>query len=106
MKKISVKAAVLTPLLTVLSGCSTLSSCVTTEQLAEVGAVAENAQSTASSAATTASSAVATANQASRTADAALEAAGDAAAAADAAMACCNENSRKLDRMFEKAMQK
>ena len=33
-------------------------------------------------------------------------AAGQAQNTADAAMECCNENSQKLDRMFEKAMMK
>ena len=33
-------------------------------------------------------------------------AAGQAQNTADAAMECCNQNSQKLDRMFEKAMMK
>ena len=77
----------------------TLSGCATTEEIARIKTMAENAQSTANSASQRADNAVATANQA-------LDAAQQAQAAADAAAACCNANTNRLDRMFEKAMQK
>jgi hypothetical protein len=67
-----------------LSVCFT-AGCATTSQLEEVKATADNALSTA---------------------QAAQSAAADAKQAADAAQACCNENSEKLDRMFERSMRK
>jgi len=93
MKKISIKATILAAAFALLSGCAT------TEQIAQIRAIAESAQSTANSASSTA-------NTASSVADQALDAARSAQSAADAAMACCNENSGKIDRAFEKAMQK
>ena len=87
----------------ILGGCA---GCVTTEQLAEVRAIAENAQSAADSASSAADAAMSAADNAMSTANQAMDAANSAQSAADAAMACCNENSSKLDRMFEKAMQK
>ena len=100
MKRTLVKATILAAVFMVLGGC------VTTEQLAEVRAIAENAQAAADSAASAANSASSAADNAMSTANQALDAANSAQSAADAAMACCNENSSKLDRMFEKAMQK
>ena len=103
MKKSLVNAATLAAVFMVLGSCA---SCVTTEQLAEVRAIAENAQSAASGAAEAASNAGSSADQATAAANEAMGAAKSAQEAADAANACCNENSSKLDRMFEKAMQK
>ena len=100
MKRTIVKATILAVVLMILGGC------VTTEQLAEVRAIAENAQSVANDAASAASSASAAADSAMKAANQAGDAAASAQSAADAANACCNENSSKLDRMFEKAMQK
>ena len=93
MKRTLVKVTFFAAVLMILGGCATV------EQLNEVRAIAESAQSAANSAASAADSAASAANQA-------MDAASSAQSAADAAMACCNENSSKLDRMFEKAMQK
>lgn len=78
---------------------SMLGGCVTSEQLEEVkaSASAANAKATdaynlAQIANTTASEAAYAAEQAQSTAESALE--------------CCNANSQKLDRMFQKAMMK
>ena len=93
MNRTLIKASILATLLGLLSGCAT------TEQIAQIQATADQALSAARSASDRADNALSTANQA-------LDAARSAQAAADAAQACCNENSTKLDRMFEKAMQK
>ncbi len=93
MNRTLVKITFFAAVLVMLGGCATV------EQLNEVRAIAESAQSAANSAASAADSAAAAANQAA-------SAAASAQSAADAAMACCNENSSKLDRMFEQAMQK
>ena len=76
-----------------------LSGCATTEQIAQIQATADKALETANNAADRANNAQSTANQA-------LDAARKAQAAADAAQACCNENSQKIDRAFEKSMRK
>lgn len=93
MKRTLVKVTFFAAVLMALGGCATV------EQVNEARALAESAQAAASAAAAAADSATAAANQA-------MDAAKAAQAAADAANACCNENSSKLDRMFEKAMQK
>ena len=98
MKRNIIKKTGFATLFAVIIGCA-LSGCVTTEQLAEVRAIAEGAQAAADRAASSADNAMAAANRA-------MDAAEGAQSAADAAAACCNENSSKLDRMFEKAMQK
>lgn len=100
MKKTLVKVTFLAAVLMVLGGCATV------EQLNEVRAIAENAQSAANNAASAAGSASSAADSAAAAANQAASAASEAQSAADAAMACCNENTSKLDRMFEKAMQK
>jgi F0F1-type ATP synthase epsilon subunit len=100
MKRTLIKVTFFAAILMILGGCATV------EQLNEVRAIAENAQSAASSAASAASSAASAADSATSTANSAASAASAAQSAADAALACCNENSSKLDRMFEKAMQK
>jgi len=93
MKITLIKATILAAAFALLSGCAT------TEQIAQIRSIAENAQSAANSASSTAGNALSVANQA-------LDATRSARSAADAAMACCNENSSKIDRAFEKAMQK
>ena len=93
MKSTLIKASILATAVILLNGCAS------TEQLAEIRSIAESAQSSANSAQSTAGNALSVANQA-------LDAARSAKSAADAAMACCNENTSRLDRMFEKAMQK
>lgn len=98
MKRNILKTTGFATMFAIISGCA-MSGCVTTEQLAEVRAIAEGAQAAADRAGSSADNAMATANRA-------MDAAAGAQSAADAANACCNENSGKLDRMFEKAMQK
>ena len=100
MKRTLVKVTFFAAVLMILGGCATV------EQLNEVRAIAESAQSAANSAGSAASSAGSAADSAMSAANSAADAASAAQSAADAAMACCNENSSKLDRMFEKAMQK
>lgn len=93
MKKTLIRASILALAVVMLGGC------VTTEQLNEVKSIAESAQATANSAAERSSNALSVANQA-------LDAAHKAQDSAQSALDCCNQNSSKLDRMFEKAMQK
>ena len=93
MKSTVIKTSILAGAIILLSGCAS------TEEMAQIRSIAESAQSAANSAQSTASNALGVANQA-------LDAARAAQASADAAMACCNENTSRLDRMFEKAMQK
>ena len=94
MKRTLVKVTFFAAVLMVLGGCATV------EQLNEVRAIAENAQSAANSAGSAADSAASAANSAASAANQAMDAAQSAQSAADAAMACCNENTSKLDRMF------
>lgn len=63
-------------------------------------------QATADAALAEAKSASAKANSASSAASAASAAAAQAQADATAALQCCNDNTARLDRMFEKAMMK
>ncbi len=77
------------------SGCASVSK----EQLDEVRSMAESAASKADSASATADKAMETAQSAMSKADAAQRSAEDA-------QACCNANTQKIDRMFEKAMTK
>ena len=93
MKRTLAKVTFFAAVLMMLGGCATV------EQVNEAKSLAESAQAAAQAAAAAADSATAAANQA-------MDAAKAAQAAADAANACCSENSSKLDRMFEKAMQK
>ncbi len=76
-----------------------LGGCTTTEQLEEVKSMANAAMGKANDAYNLAQIANTTASEASY-------AATQAQATADAALACCNDNSSKLDRMFQKAMMK
>ena len=78
-----------------MAGCAT----VTQQQLDEVRAVANNALSEARSA-------TERANNAHTVASDAAYAASEAQKKADAALQCCNDNSDKIDRMFQKAMRK
>ena len=91
MKRTLVKVTFLAAVLMVLGGCATV------EQLNEVRAIAESAQSAANSAASAADSAAAAANQAASAASAAQS-------AADAAMACCNKNSTKVERALDEML--
>ncbi|MBI2969778.1 MAG: hypothetical protein HYY36_03465 [Gammaproteobacteria bacterium] len=93
MKRTLIRASILALAVGVAGGCAT------TEQINEIKSMAQSAQSTANAAQQRADNALSVANQA-------LDAARSAQSAADAAMACCNDNKSRLDRMFEKAMQK
>lgn len=75
------------------------SGCATKGQLEEVRALAASAQKSAEQAVTTASAADSKASAAAQKADQAADAAG-------AAQKCCQANSEKMNRMFEKAMTK
>ena len=93
MKTTIVKASIFALALGTLAGCAT------TEEIAQIRATAEKALSTANSATQRADNALSVANSA-------LDAANSAQSTAEAAQACCSENTSRLDRMFEKAMQK
>lgn len=93
MKKTLIRAAVLALAVGVLGGCAT------TDQINEIKSMAESAKAAADSAGQRADNALSVANQA-------LDAAHKAQDTAQSALECCNQNSTKLDRMFEKAMQK
>ncbi len=93
MKRTLIKAVLLVSVFGLVSGCAT------TEQIAQIQATADKAMAAANNAAQRADNAMSTANEA-------LDAARSAQSAAQSALECCNENSSKLDRMFEKAMAK
>ncbi len=69
--------------------------CATTGDLERVEGIANNALSTAQAA-----------GGAQTAADNAVSVAQEAKASADAAQACCTETSDKIDRMFQRSMQK
>ena len=85
--------------LTIVAVLGLLSGCATSEQIKQIQATADRALETANNASDRANNAQSTANQA-------LDAARRAQSTADAAQACCNENSQKIDRAFEKSMRK
>ena len=76
-----------------------LGGCADMTQIEEVKATAAAAMAKATDAYNLAQIANTTASEASY-------AASEAQATANAALACCNDNSSKLDRMFQKAMMK
>lgn len=94
MKMKLVKISALAMTLGLLTGCG-----VTQEQLDAVRTTAETAL-------TEARSAQARADNAHEVASEAAYAASEAQKSVQAALDCCNENSARLDRMFEKAMAK
>ena len=89
-----VKASVLALSLGMIGGC------------ADMVAQIEQAKASAAAAMDRANEAYDLAQSASNKASEAAFAADEAQHAADAAQRCCNENSDKMDRMFEKAMMK
>jgi murein lipoprotein len=89
----------LTKIFTLAFALILASGCVTTEQLNAVQASADKAQAAAEHAG-------GQANNAMNVASEAAYAASQAQADATAALECCNDNSARLDRMFEKAMMK
>ncbi len=90
-----VKITLIAASVAMLGGCAT----VTSEQLAEVRSIATSAAADANQAMGQANNALQVANEANITAL-------DAQRSAELALECCNENSAKLDRMFQKAMMK
>lgn len=94
MKTTLIRVSTLALLLGLLGGCA-----ATPEQISEIKNTAQQALDTANSASKQASNALSTANDA-------LAASRKAQSAADNALDCCNTNSSKIDRMFEKAMRK
>ena len=90
MKNALLHVSVLTAIIGIAAGCATKGD------LDEVRATAETALSEARAAR----------DAAGAGGQDALSAAQDAKSAAQAAQACCNENTTRLDRMFEKAMRK
>lgn len=79
----------------IASGCAS----VTTEELDEVRATADEALNAANEAQRTANEARQTASSAQSTANQALSAAQDA-------QACCDETNQRVDRMFEQSVSK
>jgi hypothetical protein len=94
MKRTLMQVSVLALVLGLLGGCA-----ATPQQIDEVKAMAQKAMDTANDANGTANNALSTANEA-------LDTARKAQSAAENALDCCNANSSKIDRMFEKAMRK
>lgn len=94
MSKQLINASILAFSITLLGGCAADMSQVEAAQAAADAAMARanDAYSLAQTAHTVASEAAYASEQAQKSAEAAL--------------ACCNDNSSKLDRMFEKAMMK
>lgn len=90
-----IKTTLLATSIALLGGCST----ITVEQLNEVRAMASSAASDANQAMGQANNALAVANEANITAI-------EAQKTSELALECCNANSAKLDRMFQKAMMK
>ena len=88
------KILTIVAVLGILSGCA-----ATPDQIKQIQDTANKALETANNAADRANNAQSTANQA-------LDAAHKAQSTADSAQACCNENSQKIDRAFEKSMRK
>lgn len=84
---------------TLVSGMAAFSGCATVEQLDEVRKIAEDAKSSADSALQSASQGQQMARDAQSSADQAMR-------AAEAAQACCNANSERMERMFQRSMAK
>lgn len=94
MKRTLIQVSTLALVLGLLGGCA-----ATPDQISEIRTMAQDAKDTANNASKQASNALATANEA-------LETARKAKSDADNALECCNANSSKIDKMFEKAMRK
>jgi len=88
-----IKASVLALSMGLVGGCADMT------QLEEAKASAAAAMAKATDAYNLAQNAHTVASEASHAAEQATK-------SAEAALECCNENSRKLDQMFEKAMKK
>lgn len=91
---------VLAAAVAVAAGCATSSS------LEEVRAMAEEAKSAAQGAQRSADQAQSAADAAQQTADEAMSTAESASQAASEAQSCCDANTERLDRMFQRSQQK
>jgi len=80
--------------------------CATTDQINSLTTTANNALSEARSAMSAAGAAQSTADRALAAANSASAAASQAQQSAGSALSCCNDNSDKIERMFERAMRK
>lgn len=85
---------------------ATASGCVTTGDLEEVRSLAQQAADDAAAAQSAANSAERKANSAQSTASEANARAARAEEAANEAQQCCAANTERMNRMFEKSMQK
>ncbi|MEJ2762026.1 MAG: Lpp/OprI family alanine-zipper lipoprotein [Gammaproteobacteria bacterium] len=94
MKTTLIRVSTLALVLGLLGGCA-----ATPQQISDIRDTAQQALDTANAASKQSSNALSTANDA-------LATARKAQSAADNALDCCNTNSSKIDRMFEKAMRK
>lgn len=95
MQTKAIKITLLATSIALLGGCAT----VTPEQLAEVRSIATSAAGDANQAMGMANNALQVANEANITAI-------EAQKTSELALDCCNQNTQKLDRMFQKAMMK
>ena len=82
------------------------SGCANTTALDEVRATAEQAAADAAAAKTAAEAARAAADRASQQASSAQSAASQALQTANSAQSCCDANTERLERMFQKSMSK
>jgi murein lipoprotein len=80
--------------------------CATSGSLEEVRAMAQESKSAAESAQQTADQAQSTADSAQQTAEQAMSTAKAASQAASEAQSCCDANTERLDRMFQRVQQK
>ena len=100
MKNTALRASALALFVVMAAGCASTSA------LNDVKATADRAAADAASAASAAEAARAAADRASQTASAAQSTADQALAAATEAQACCEANTEKMERMFQKSMSK
>ncbi len=80
--------------------------CATSGSMEEVRKMAEEAQSAAASAQQSADQAQSTADSAQQSADSAMSTANAASQTARAAESCCDANTERLNRMFQRSQQK
>lgn len=84
----------------------TAAGCTNTELLNEVSAKADAAAADAAAAKTAAEAARAAADRASQQAASAASTANQALSAANSAQSCCDANTERLERMFQRSMSK
>lgn len=82
------------------------SGCANTDTLNEIRATAEAAAADAAAAKTAAEAARAAADRASQQAASANSTANQALSAANSAQSCCDANTERLERMFQRSMSK